>query len=69
MAPAKTPQPVITAVHKAIATVLEAPEVRKRLTGMGYIVVGSGPDQLTAHIRTESERYARLIRQIGLPPQ
>lgn len=69
MAPAKTPQPVITAVHKAIATVLEAPEVRKRLTGMGYIVVGSGPDQLTAHIRTESERYAKLIRQIGLPPQ
>ena len=39
------------------------------MSSMGYIVVGSGPEALAAHIRTETERYAKLIRQIGLPPQ
>jgi hypothetical protein len=39
------------------------------MNDLGYIVVGGGPDALAAHIRTETERYAKLIRQIGLPPQ
>ena len=69
MAPAKTPQSIVDAVHKAIATALASAELRKRMSSMGYIVVGSGPEALAAHIRTETERYAKLIRQIGLPPQ
>jgi len=69
MAPAKTPQAITEAVHKAIIAVLGSPEVRKRLSDLGYIVVGAGPDALARHIRTETERYAKLIRQIGLPQQ
>jgi tripartite-type tricarboxylate transporter receptor subunit TctC len=69
MAPQKTPQAVIEAVHKTVASVLHTPEVNKRLNDLGYIVVGGGPDALSAHIRTETGRYAKLIRQIGLPQQ
>lgn len=69
MAPTKTPQAITEAVHKAIVTVLATPEVKKRMSDLGYIVMGGGPDALAAHIRTESERYAKLIRQIGLPAQ
>lgn len=69
MAPAKTPPAIIEAVHKTIVSVLATPEVRKRMADQGYLVVGGGPDALAAHIRTETERYAKLIRQIGLPQQ
>lgn len=69
MAPQKTPQAAIDFVHKTVASVLQAPELNKRLSDLGYIVVGGGPDALAAHIRTETERYAKLIRQIGLPAQ
>jgi tripartite-type tricarboxylate transporter receptor subunit TctC len=69
MAPQKTPQAVIDFVHRTVASVLQTPELNKRLSDLGYIVVGGGPDALAAHIRTETERYAKLIRQIGLPPQ
>jgi len=69
MAPQKTPQTVIDFVHRTVASVLQTPELNKRLSDLGYIVVGGGPDALAAHIRTETERYAKLIRQIGLPPQ
>jgi tripartite-type tricarboxylate transporter receptor subunit TctC len=33
------------------------------------MVVGNRPDELAAHIRAEIEKYAQIIRQIGLPPQ
>ncbi|MGQ0749993.1 MAG: Bug family tripartite tricarboxylate transporter substrate binding protein [Betaproteobacteria bacterium] len=69
MAPQKTPQAVIDFAHKTLAAALQAPELNKRLNDLGYIVVGGGADALAAHIRTETERYAKLIRQIGLPPQ
>jgi tripartite-type tricarboxylate transporter receptor subunit TctC len=69
MAPQKTPQAAIDFVHQTVVSVLQAPELNKRLNDLGYIVVGGGPDALAAHIRTETERYAKLIRQIGLPPQ
>lgn len=69
MAPTKTPVAITEAVHKTIVSVLSAPEVKKRMSDLGYIVVSGGPDALAAHIRTETERYAKLIRQIGLPQQ
>lgn len=69
MAPAKTPQAVVSSVHKTLVSVLATPELKNRMSGLGYIVVGSGPDTLAAHIRTETERYAQLIRRIGLPQQ
>ena len=69
MVPAKTPGSVIETLHKAAVSALRDPEVRKRLNSLGYIVVGSRPDELGTHIRTEIDKYAKLIRQIGLPPQ
>jgi tripartite-type tricarboxylate transporter receptor subunit TctC len=69
MVPARTPQSVIDSIHKATASVLKKPEVSKRLNDLGYMVVGNRPDELAAHIRAEIEKYAQIIRQIGLPPQ
>jgi len=69
MVPARTPQGVIDSLHKATVAVLNKPDVSKRLNDLGYIVVGNRPDELTAHIRAEIDKYAQIIRQIGLPPQ
>jgi tripartite-type tricarboxylate transporter receptor subunit TctC len=69
MVPAKTPGTIVESVHKAAVSVLKNPDVTKRLNDLGYIVIGSGPDEFAAHVKTEIDKYAKLIRQIGLPPQ
>ena len=69
MVPAGTPQSIIESVHKTAVSVLNTPEVSKRLGAMGYIVVGGGPEDLAAYVKTEIAKYSRIIRQIGLPPQ
>jgi tripartite-type tricarboxylate transporter receptor subunit TctC len=69
MVPAKTPRGIVDSAHKAAVAALADPEVSKRFKDLGYIVVGSRPDELAAYVKTEIDKYAKLIRQIGLPPQ
>lgn len=69
MVPAKTPRSVIDTLHKAMVSALADPEVAKRLNELGFLVVGSRPEEMAAYVKSEIDKYGKLIRQIGLPPQ
>ena len=66
VAPAKVPQPIIAKLNREIARILHDPEVKKRLAADGAEAVGSTPAEFGAHIRSESAKWARIIKQIGL---
>ena len=38
------------------------PEVRKRLDDLGFDVVANTPDQFAAQIKTELQKWAKVIR-------
>jgi tripartite-type tricarboxylate transporter receptor subunit TctC len=65
--PAGTPQPIIERLRSAIAEVLVEPQFKKRLADSGsgepYIVT---PEEFTARIRGDYEKYGKLIRSIGV---
>lgn len=69
LVPAKTPKAIIDAVHKAAVSALTNPETGKRLKDLGFIAVGGSSEEMAAQLRKEIDKYAALIRQIGLPPQ
>ena len=69
LVPAKTPKSVIDSLHKAMVAALADPEVARRLHDLGFLVVGSRPEELATYVKSEIDKYAKLIRQIGLPPQ
>jgi len=69
MVPAKTPRSIIDTLHKAMVSALSDPEVAKRLNELGFLVVGSRPEEMAAYVKSEIDKYGKLIRQIGLPPQ
>ena len=65
-APARTP-PVI--VRKASADMLAAlnhPETRSRLDQLGVVVIGSTPEGLAAHLRSEMDKWGPVIREAGI---
>jgi tripartite-type tricarboxylate transporter receptor subunit TctC len=66
VAPRGTPQPVIKRLNRAVVAVLNQPEVRERLVEQGVDPDPGTPAQLSAHIRREMERFAKLIQAIGL---
>ena len=66
-APEGTPQPTIERLRHEIAAVLAQPELRERLadTGSGEPYVTT-PEEFSARIRADYEKYGKLIRAIGL---
>ena len=62
LAPAATPKEVINKVSAMMATVLKLPETQPRLVDLGFDPIGGTPEQFSANIRSETEKWARVIR-------
>jgi tripartite-type tricarboxylate transporter receptor subunit TctC len=60
--PAHMPAPVARKLSDEIVKALRDPEVKAKLTAAGMVVVGGGPQELTAIQRKDSEMKGRLIR-------
>lgn len=65
--PARTQKDVSNAIHKAAVSVLNTPEVQKRLEGLGYIVASTQPEEMRTYLQGEIDKYAQLIRRLDLP--
>jgi tripartite-type tricarboxylate transporter receptor subunit TctC len=66
MLPAKTPQDIVTALHRATLTALSNAEIARRLADLGYIVVGDQPEEFAAFIRSETEALAKVVKALDL---
>ncbi|MCY1264902.1 hypothetical protein D9M68_141360 [compost metagenome] len=64
--PAKTPQPVIESLNRAMLVALKKPEVQKRLAFIGAEPIGSTPSALRDHLAKESQKWGMLIRERGI---
>jgi tripartite-type tricarboxylate transporter receptor subunit TctC len=69
LAPAKTPRAIIARLHDDFVKVLNLPDVRERLLAQGLNVVGSTPQAFAAYMRSETVKYARVIKQVGIKPE
>jgi tripartite-type tricarboxylate transporter receptor subunit TctC len=65
--PAGTPQPIVDRLSEALKEVAALPEFKDRLakTGSGEPYVVS-PEELIARIKSDYEKYGKLIRSIGM---
>lgn len=62
LAPAGTPPATIAALHQLLTRAIQAPELRERLAAEGVEVIAGAPEALSAHLRNESARWTRVIR-------
>jgi tripartite-type tricarboxylate transporter receptor subunit TctC len=66
-APAKTPDRVVRAVHKGVVQALQVKEVKERINQLGFVTVGSSPEEFAAFVRSEVEKYRKVIAESGIP--
>lgn len=64
--PAKTPKAVIETLHTAIAAVMNTDAMRETLVKQGMDPLLLGPKELAARIRTESDSWAKVIKNAGI---
>lgn len=61
-APAKTPPAIIDRMQKAVARVIQQPEVKQKLLEQGGDTVGSTPEHLGGVVKAELKKWAELVR-------
>jgi tripartite-type tricarboxylate transporter receptor subunit TctC len=66
LAPAATPRNIVYRLNAALKSTLAQPEVRERLENQGSEVVGSTPEEFGTWIQEQSEKWAKVIRQLKL---
>ncbi len=69
LAPAGTPRPIIDRIHQETVRALKTPEVIKQLAGEGADIVASTPEAFGAYIKSETEKWTRVIKAAGIKPQ
>ena len=65
-APAGTPDALITRLNQEVARVLNRPDIRQRFMNEGLDAAGGPPEQLATTMRTETARFAKLIKDAGI---
>jgi tripartite-type tricarboxylate transporter receptor subunit TctC len=62
LAPAATPKDIVNKLSTTIANVLKMGDIEKRLSDLGFDAIGGTPDQFATIIRSETEKWARVIK-------
>jgi tripartite-type tricarboxylate transporter receptor subunit TctC len=69
LAPAGTPKSVVDLIHREVVKIVALPDVQRRLDQLGFQVVANAPDEFAAQIKTEMEKWAKVIRDANIKPQ
>jgi tripartite-type tricarboxylate transporter receptor subunit TctC len=65
-APAKTPRAILDRLHADAVRAVKSPDVQERLKGLGADPVGNTPEQYTAFMKNEIEKWAKVIKAAGI---
>ena len=69
LAPAGTPRPILVQISKDIARVLDLPDIKDWLQGMGYFAAPSTPQEFEDILRAQIETLSRVATDAGLRPK
>jgi tripartite-type tricarboxylate transporter receptor subunit TctC len=62
LVPMGTPKEVSTLLHQEIVKIIDEPDTRERLAAIGLEPVGDSPEQFSAQLKVEMEKWTRIIR-------
>ena len=69
MAPKGLPKDIAQKLHDATLKALAKPDLRAKLSSVGFTPSPLGPDQMGAFIKAEVDKWARLVKQAGIQPE
>jgi tripartite-type tricarboxylate transporter receptor subunit TctC len=66
VAPAGTPKEIVELLSREIKKAAAQPDVRDKLTAMGFKPVASTPDEFGARIKLEIDKWGKVVRDANL---
>jgi tripartite-type tricarboxylate transporter receptor subunit TctC len=69
LVPGATPQEVIDRLHREIVRIVALPDVRGRLSALGFEPIASTPKEFADRIKWEIDKWAKVIRAADIKVQ
>ena len=69
LAPAGTPEAVISRIREVLAKQLATPEGQRLFVSQGHEPAGDGPEEYAAFIRAETAKWSKVAKAAGIKPQ
>ena len=66
MVPTGTPEQIIARLHVESNKLLMVAEVKGRLNAAGFDLIGTTPEQLRAYVRSEIDKWAKVVKSAGV---
>ena len=66
MVPAGTPKSVIDRINAEVNGVFKMPDVLPKMNGLGFDLIGGTPDDFGRLLRTEQDRWAPVVKRLGI---
>jgi tripartite-type tricarboxylate transporter receptor subunit TctC len=67
--PAKTPREVVAKLNDAAVRTLRSPDIRERMTVLGFDVVAGTPDEFGAFMKAEIDRWTQVVKRGNIQPE
>jgi tripartite-type tricarboxylate transporter receptor subunit TctC len=65
LAPTGTPKDIVDKLSQTISKSLQTAEMKERLANQGADAIGSTPEQFAVHIKSEIDKWAKVVKASG----
>ena len=62
LVPSGTPKEISARLHQEIVKIIDEPDTKARLAAIGLEPVGDSPEQFSAQLKVEMEKWTKIIR-------
>ncbi len=69
LAPAGTPPEIVKKLNAAVVEIINTPDMKSKLTGMGADVIGDSPEDFARFIREDTAKWSKVVKQAGIKPE
>lgn len=66
LAPAGTPKAIVSRLHGEVVKMIAKPDVKARVEGLGFDIIGSSPVEFAAQIKVEVEKWTKVVQAAGI---
>ena len=66
LAPAGTPREIVERLQREIAKIVALPDIKEKLSGMGFDPIANTPEQFATYINAEITRWGKVVREANL---
>ena len=66
MVPAGTPKAVVDKINAEVNGVFKMPDVLQKMNGLGFDLIGGTPDDFARLLRSEQDRWAPVVKKLGI---